>query len=222
MRKTALLCVLSLILGCALGLSRSQMAKPEGGASVPPAILVPQADTSRGDAPPPTDSNAPLLMAGTAVLQALKGQDIETLSALTDPERGVTFTPYSTVDARSDLTFLPDQLAQAAANHTQYIWGHAQGSGEPIELTLSDYLKRFVYNADYLTAPFIGVNHVIASGNSLENVSQAYPDGYFIEYYFPGLDAANSGLDWCALKTVFHWSGGAYRLTGLIHSEWTI
>lgn len=184
----------------------------------PPGPLSPESSTDTCD---PTD-NTPLLEAGDAVLEALKRGDIQVLAALIDTERGVTFTPYSTVDPRSDLTFLPDQFTEAGINGTRYVWGATQGKGDPIELTLPEYLKRYVYNAEYTRAPVIGVDHVFSSGNSLENVAEAYPDARFLEYYFPGVDPSNNGFDWCALKLVFLPRDEGYRLVGIIHSEWTI
>ena len=91
-------------------------------------------------------------------------------------------------------------------------------------MTLPEYLGAYVFDADYTQAPIIGVDHVIASGNSLENVEDAYPEDRFVEFYFPGQDPASGGLDWSALKLVFSdpEHAGDHRLVGVIHSEWTI
>lgn len=229
MKRSALLCVLALILGATAGLllnfsqldGRGLLASSAAAATTPStALLSPHTPASSVD----PDSNAPLLDAGNAVLSALKKDDIQTLSTLVDPERGVTFTPYSTVDPHSDLTFSPDQLSQAGANGTRYVWGYTQGKGEPITMTLPEYLDAYVFNIDYTQAPIIGVDSVLSSGNSLENVQDAYPGDRFLEYYFPGQDPEVGGLDWCALKLVFRdvVGNGSYRLVGVIHSEWTI
>lgn len=229
MKRSALLCVLALLLGATAGLllnfsqldGRGLLASNTAAATTPStALLSPYTTVSSVD----PDSNAPLLDAGNAVLAALKKDDIQTLSTLVDPERGVTFTPYSTVDPHSDLTFSPDQLTQAGANGTRYVWGYTQGKGDPITMTLPEYLDNYVFNADYTQAPIIGVDSVLSSGNSLENVRDAYPEDRFLEYYFPGQDPEVGGLDWCALKLVFRdaESNGTYRLVGIIHSEWTI
>lgn len=228
MKRSALLCVLALLLGTAAGLllNFSQLGghgllAPNAAATTAPnaALLSPQA-AAAGD----PDSNAPLLEAGNAVLAALKKDDIQTLAALVDSERGVTFTPYSTVDLHSDLTFSPDQLSQAGVSGTRYVWGYTQGKGDPITMTLPEYLDAYVFNIDYTQAPVIGVDSVLSSGNSLENVQDAYPGDRFLEYYFPGQDPEVGGLDWCALKLVFRDTdgNGSYRLVGVIHSEWTI
>ena len=122
MKRSALLCVLALLLGAAAGLllnvsqlsGRGLLAPSAASASAAPSavLLNPQAVTITAADP---DSNAPLLEAGSAVLAALKSGDIQTLATLVDGERGVTFTPYSTVDHHSDLTFLPDQGCYLAA-----------------------------------------------------------------------------------------------------------
>lgn len=230
MKRSALLCVLALLLGTVVGLllnisqlrGTGLLASGASPASAAPnaAVTAPHALTPARD----PDSNAALLEAGSSVLSALKKGDVQTLAALTDPERGVTFTPYSTVDPHSDLTFLPDQLSQAGANGTRYVWGHTQGKGDAISLTLPEYLTTYAFNADYTKAPIIGVDQVLASGNSLENVRDAYPEDRFLEYYFPGQDPEMGGLDWCALKLVFSdvQDTGSYLLVGIIHSEWTI
>ena len=230
MKRSALLCVLALLLGAAAGLllnvsqlsGRGLLAPITASASAAPSavLLNPQSANTAVD----PDSNAPLLEAGNAVLAALKEGDIQTLATLVDPEQGLTFTPYSTVDHHSDLTFLPDQLSQAGANGTRYVWGYTQGKGDPITMTLPEYLSAYVFNIDYTQAPVIGVDSVLSSGNSLENVRDAYPGSRFLEYYFPGQDPEVGGLDWCALKLVFSDQNhtGNYRLVGIIHSEWTI
>ena len=229
MKQSALLCILALLLGAAAGLllnvsqfaGRGLLAPSAASISAAPsAVLLSPQSAAAAD----PDSNAPLLEAGSTVLSALKAGDIQTLATLVDTELGVTFTPYSTVDPHSDLTFLPDQLSQAGANGTRYVWGYTQGKGDPITMTLPEYLDAYVFNIDYTQAPIIGVDSILSSGNSLENVQDAYPESRFLEYYFPGQDPEMGGLDWCALKLVFRDPDrtGGYRLIGIIHSEWTI
>lgn len=230
MKKTLLLCLLCLILGGCAGLmlnvggldGRGLLAGERPASTTPgvaAAALLPAAPPS--ETLDPTD-NAPLLEAGEAALAALKAGDVEALAALTHPDRGVTFTPYSTVDPDHNLTFLPDQLSQAGSSNTPYVWGYTQGKGDPISLTLPEFLRQYVFRADYTRAPVIGVDHVNASGNALENVAEAYPGDRFLEYYIPGAEPENGGMDWSALKLVFAELDGAYKLVGIIHSEWTI
>ena len=163
-----------------------------------------------------------LLKQAYAVINAFKDQNYLALSALVHPSKGVCFTPYSTVDSAADRTFKPLELSKANSNNTLYIWGLQDGSGLPIQLTIEDYFKQYVYNADYAMAPVIGINTVLSSGNSLENVAEAYPDCYFVEFYFPGINPKNNGFDWCGLKLVFEPVAEKYMLVGVIHSEWTI
>ncbi len=155
-------------------------------------------------------------------LEAMKAKDYAALSALVCPERGVTFTPYSTVDPDCNQTLTADQIAGLAGDDTVYAWGLQDGSGSPIKLTGADYFDAFVFNADYTQAPIVSIDTVCASGNAMENVVESYPGGRFVEYHFPGLDPTLEGYDWCSLKLVFEEYQGQWCLTGLIHSEWTI
>ena len=60
------------------------------------------------------------------------------------------------------------------------------------------------------------------NGSAIENVTEAYPDASFVEYHFDQLDPQYGGLDWCSLKLVFVSRDGAWKLVGIIHSQWTV
>ena len=166
--------------------------------------------------------NALLLEAANQVLVALKYDDFTTLSTLVHPEKGVTFTPYSTVQPDIDLCFTPGQIAKADSDTTAYVWGVTDGSGLPIESTIVDYIDQYVYNADFTQAPQIGIDTIITSGNAMENVLAVFPQGRFVEYHFSGIDPELQGYDWCSLKLVFEIYDNQWVLVGLIHSQWTI
>ena len=163
-----------------------------------------------------------LLARAEEVLAALSERDYSVLGGLVHPTRGVTFTPYSTVDPENDLCFLPEQLTKAAESGETYLWGFTDGKGDHINLTLPDYVDRYVYNEDYREAPVVTVDGVQASGNALENVQEVFSDCRFVEYYFPGIKPENESFDWCALKVVLAPYQEEWYLVGLIHSEWTI
>lgn len=182
--------------------------------------------------PPPSDAPSPspvpceddlLLAHASSVLDAIAARDYDALSKLVHPTRGVTFTPYSTVDPEFDLCFQPDQIAGAATDSTVYGWGFTDGRGSRISMTMEEYFDRYVFDADFRSAPEVSIDQIKASGNALENVADVFSGCRFVEYYFPERDSKKSGLDWCALKLVFAPSDGEdWYLVGLIHSEWTI
>ena len=66
----------------------------------------------------PTD-NFPLLGSACAVNRCMQQQDWTMLAAYVHPQRGVTFTPYSTVAPGSDLTFTADQIQGEDAGEDQ-------------------------------------------------------------------------------------------------------
>lgn len=238
MKKTVLLCILTLVAGFIIGLicnytfilagkapARTTMSAAAASAtpSPPPLNNLMPAATAAAPTAPPFDREDNTLLLGRAgeVLEAMKARDWAALGALVHPARGVTFTPYSTVDPATDLCFTARQVAELGTDAKSYIWGITDGKGDPIELTMADYLAQYVFNADYTQAPAIGVDMVIQSGNALENAADVFPDGRFVEYHFPGLDPKNEGFDWCSLKLVFEEYGGDWYLVGLIHSQWT-
>lgn len=180
-------------------------------------------DSSRSAAPDFNEKdNFPLLNLACALVQAMQARDYETLASFVHPERGVTFTPYSSVNFDTDLTFTSAQIKGFSTDQNRYTWGIVDGRGSLIEMTPEDYFSAYVFNADYTQAPQIGVDKILQSGNALENLTEAYPGCRFVEFHFPSLEAGSAGLDWCSLKLVFAPYDGAWRLVGIVHSQWTI
>lgn len=230
MKKALLLVVAALLGGFSLGtlfgsgFSFASTAASSYAVSSPGYVLNARQveEVQPAQAAPKAVEPVPLTERADMVLDALKEGDYTTLSTLVHPEKGVTLTPYSTVNTDCDRTLLPEQVAGLPEDTSAYLWGIEDGVGTPIELTGTEYFARYVFNADYTAAPHQGVDSILMQGNALENVSSAYPEGRFVEYHFPGLDASLEGYDWCSLKTVFELYQNQWYLVGLIHSEWTI
>lgn len=200
-RSTAvLLSVLFLILGLAGGFAVSRAISPRDA-----AIL---SNQEEGD-------TASLVSCAVETAEALRSGDFETLAEYIHPERGVTFTPNTTVDTASNLNFLPDALVEASESATTYLWGTTTDTASPINLTMADYFASYVWERDYLSSPRISVDSSQVAGNGLENVSEIYPDGRYVEFY-----ATDGESNWSTLKLVFEWDGGAWYLVGVVHSGW--
>lgn len=187
------------------------------------ALLLPAEDgEGAGKEEFSSQNTAALLQAAAGTAQALKEKNYEALAGYIHPEQGVTFTPYSTVDQSADRNFTADQIRALAEDDTRYLWGYEDGQGAPIEMTIQQFLDQYIFAVDYTLAPRVGVDEIVLSGNSLENVREAYPGCRFVDLCYPGLDQANGGLDWCSLKMVFAATQSGWYLVGLIHSQWTI
>lgn len=193
----------------------------------PPPVVSPPEDSgslSSSPVPEPLDpeDNFPLLGSACTVCRCLQQQDWGALAAYIHPDRGVTFTPYSTVDPDSDLNFSADQLRGLAQDPNVYTWGFEDGRGEPIQMTFPQYFERYVYDRDYIQAPELGVDRIMTGGNALENLVEIYDGCRFVDFSFPSSDPVNDGLDWSSLKLVFQSEGERWYLVGIVHGEWTI
>lgn len=162
--------------------------------------------------------NFPLLNAACFVVRAIQQRDYAALASYVDPERGLTFTAFSTVDPEVDLTFTREEVAGFAQNTTSYPWTSVSASGEIVSMTPDQFFSSYIFNVDYTQTNLIGIDRVNISGNALENVAEAYPDCRFVDFTYPGQD----GQDWSALKLVFTPAENQWQLVGLIHSQWTV
>lgn len=229
-RPLELSCILFLLAGLLIGgifpMPWDSLSQPVGSGTMthPPASSGTAASDISSTAFETLDStdNFALLNTACYVVDCLRHEDFAAVSTVVHPERGVTFTPYSTVDFETDQTFTPAQIRNLAEDQTVYTWGFVDGRGSLINMTMSQYFEEYVFNVDYSQAPRIAVDEIVLSGNALENLTEAYPGCRFVDFCFPGLDAVNEGMDWCSLKLVFQPGDTRWYLVGVIHGQWTI
>ncbi|MCD8147004.1 MAG: hypothetical protein LUD84_07000 [Clostridiales bacterium] len=212
-RRAAVFAVIvALLIGLAVGFVLRGAVSSDGTGF---SLQMVQSDS--GDAG--NGSSTALLTAAADTLDALNSRDVSALSSLADPDEGVTFTPYSTVDFSTDVTLTAKDLKKAESESTSYVWGVTLGDGEPMKMTVTEFLSEFLWDADYTACPSFGVDTVLYTGNAQENVAEAYPDCRFVDCYLPG--QGDDNLDWSALKLVFVWKDGGWYLRGIIHSQAT-
>lgn len=225
-RASFFICILLLLAGFFFGTLCPPGLLPWTKAPSASLIPVPQADASASaalnltpfsQAPLNEEDNFSLLNTACTVALALREQDYNTLSSYVHLTKGVTFTPYSTVDFKMDLTFTAGQIRDMEQDATLYTWGVEDGRGDLIRMTMADYFSTYVFDRDYTQAPQVGIDRIIMSGNALENLTEAYPNCRFVDFCFPNQDA-----DWCSLKLVFEPGDTAWQLVGIVHGQWTI
>lgn len=212
--------VLLIIVGFAIGISAALAAFYVSGGKLFETVLGSRPEENM---PISADATSTELTAyAFRILESIKSGNYGALSKVIHPEYGVVFSPYATINLTSNLCFSAAQVESFASDKNRYMWGKYDGSGNPIELTPCEYFKAFVYNKDYLSASKIGVDTVVKSGNSLENIKEIFPDARFVDFYIPGADPDTGGLDWSSLRLVFEEYRGMLMLTVIIHSEWTV
>ncbi|RZJ75748.1 MAG: hypothetical protein EOO47_19380 [Flavobacterium sp.] len=135
---------------------------------------------------------------------------------------GVRFVPYGFIDTANSKKLTPEVFLESINKKWTLTWGSYDGTGDPIKLSVPAYLKKFVYNADYLAAEAVGYDQIIKQGNSLNNLKTIYPNHHFIEYHFSGFDQKLDGMDWTSLRLVFEKVDGQYFLVAVIHDQWTV
>jgi hypothetical protein len=153
---------------------------------------------------------------------ALKNRDMETLSKIVHPDKGVRFSPYSYIDSTRDVVLKAKQVKSLFADTTKYFWGTSDGSGEEIRMTFIRYFKLFIYDHDFASAKQNAYQTIVGRGNMINNISEVYPNAIWVEYHFPGFEKAYQGMDWRSLRLVFEKKEKTWYLVGIIHDQWTI
>lgn len=156
------------------------------------------------------------------VMDSIKAKDTERLSSYVHPTRGLRFSPYDYIDAKTSEIFTVEEVKSLDKSNEVYTWGNYDGIGDPIELNFNDYYNRFVYDKDFANPQIIGNNVAIGQGNSIDNTKEVYPNSHFIEFHFKGFDPQYEGMDWESLKLVFEEENGILYLVAIVHGQWTI
>jgi hypothetical protein len=158
-----------------------------------------------------------------SVMELIANQDAAGLNAKVSPTEGVRFSPYQYVDENDHIVFHQNnEIPSMFTDTTNYLWGEYDGTGDDISYTFSDYYNEFVYDEDYLNPEILGINTVVSSGNTINNIEDIYPNAEYVEFYFDGFDPQFGGMDWRSLTLVFEEVSGTYYLIGIVHGSWTI
>ena len=157
----------------------------------------------------------------TQVVKALQAKDGKTLAALTHPTKGVRFSPYGYINTdKSDLVFKKSRIAGLFASKKIYDWGAFDAGEEEIKMNYANYHKKFVYDVNFAAVKNVKYNEVINHGTTIVNVAEAYPNGKFVEYYYPGTKKYEQ-MDWRSLRLIFEKSGRKWYLVGISHDQWS-
>lgn len=162
-----------------------------------------------------------LLQLTNEVLASFKNKDYKALSRLVHPVKGVRFSPYAYVDTAADKILSAEMVLQQATRQQLVVWGTADPTGDPINMTFDQYTRRFVYDVDFLVPEKREVNKMIGSGNTINNLLIVYPGADFTESHFPGFEKKYDGMDWKSIRLVYEFKDGTYYLVGVIHDEWS-
>lgn len=190
-------------------------------------LLIGAASCREGRSPQPaagsdTQSEPSVVQAARQVVEAFRAKDGKRVALLVHPEKGVRFSPSAYVDIEHDVVFSSTQVSQFWTDRKTYTWGFAEGTGDAITMTPSEYYGRYIMDRDFSKSSSIRVNNDRARGNTTNNAASVYPHGTRVEYYRePALGEGTPEFDWAALRLVFERSGDSWSLVAVIHDEWS-
>lgn len=171
--------------------------------------------------PPPQGDSLAVVRLNQQVLKAIKAGDYEAFARFIHPVQGVRFSLSGFIDTVKDPVFSAARLLEFAGprKSEKLIWG-TDMEGEPINLTLAQFLKQQLYKADFSTADSVGYKNIFRSGVDEQVMKAAYGKQAFVDNYFPGFKKEYDGMDWQSLRLVFDDYNGKPYLIGAVHEEW--
>jgi hypothetical protein len=203
------------VLSCNNSGSKKNVTK-DSTARVDSLVNLPEADD------PVRDST--LLALTKDILAAFKNKQYDSLSLFIHPDEGLLFSPYGYVDTANNVVVKAETMKTWVDKKKQVkiFWGWFDANEEEIRMTMNEYVKRFVYDVDFLKPDSIKVDELIAGEHVLNQLRDFFPGCHFVESHFNGFEEKQEGMDWRNLRLVFKKKDGTYYLVGVIHDEWGI
>lgn len=162
-----------------------------------------------------------LAQQATHIQQALASGNYNAIVDDIHPTLGVRFSMYAYVRQDKDKVFSREQFTQyLQQSKIRFTWGQLDGTGEMLVTPLPAYLQSWVGGSKFDNAK-MSINEFKASGNSINNLKQVYPNAEFVEFYAKGSDKY-AGLDWQALRLVFDEYQGKRYLVAIINDRSTV
>jgi hypothetical protein len=155
---------------------------------------------------------------GAYVLQAIQNNELEKLQILIS-ENGLRFSPAVRTEANNRLVG-KNGITKIMIDANKYVWGTADGSGEPIEMTGAEYFEKYITSEKFFNID-PKINQAITTGNLITNISEQYPNASWIEYYTPGTEQYGE-MDWNSLIMIFEYKESQWFLVGIMHGQWSI
>ncbi len=154
------------------------------------------------------------------ILSTLKMKDYVKFTNYIHPEKGVRSSMYGYVNPKKDKNFTKEEFKKYVTTNIKFTWGDQDGTGDPLILSIKDYLIQWVFKKDFTKGEF-HFNTFKGTGNSLNNLKEIYPNNDFTENYIGGSEEYGE-MDWNCLRFVFEELYGTYYLVAVINDEWTI
>ena len=156
------------------------------------------------------------------ILAILHAKNYTALTTYVHPTEGIRFAPYTYIDTVVHKVYSAKAFTSMVTNTKKYVWGLQDGSGDPIKLSASAYLNKYVYATNYVTNGVIALNKPATKvGNALNNIQQYYKGYQYASIYYKGTAAA-SNMDWRSLTLVTKAYKGKLYIVAIINNQWTI
>jgi hypothetical protein len=106
-----------------------------------------------------------LLKTTQTILTLLKNKNYLAFANYIHPVEGIRFSPYGFVDTVHDIKLSKQKFINEAGKPDQdmIVWGAFDGTGDPIKMTLNNYMQRFVYDVDFVKPEKRSVNNLLGA-----------------------------------------------------------
>jgi hypothetical protein len=172
-----------------------------------------------------TEEISPLTLeeVSLSVIKSLANLAFDDLTAFESDKKDIIFSPYLTFNREEAACLSISSLLESYEKNATLYWGLQDGTGDPLNMTVTDYFKRYVNRGDYLSNETeMFVNEIKVMGNSINSIPVVFPDAEFVSFYLPPNEGDAAEISWKTLVLVFERIDNVLKLKAVVNHEWTI
>lgn len=169
-----------------------------------------------------TEFEGKLKEAGDRIIGLVEDDRYEEIADLAISETFVMPGPNVTLE--QCVYLYTTDWAQIETYEEEVVWGHFEGSGEPMTFLPKDLFDAFVTQYDFRNAPEILMGSYREKPDGYATWKLGADFDYFILYHYPGFEAQYEGIDYQSLVLTFIYDEetGQFLLNGIANEYWTI
>ena len=103
---------------------------------------------------------------------------------------------------------------------SERLWGYSDGVGRPIVETIDEWMAAYRTNIALLEPDAVGIDERVGLGNTIDNISQEFPDATVVEFHRAGRGEL-ADFNWSSVRLALELRDREWKVVAITLDSWT-